>query len=140
MKHSILILVWLAAPLWAQQSPSDFFNLRMTECTTTLGFIGPPEAPLKTLEGKKPQIVCLREDERVLCNLTMEGEPSMKGSKVEYRVELEGPTFLYFGDPSGSDFYAVDFVKRQVVLVSRYMSRDGDIVGAKVCRGVFSLP
>lgn len=138
MKHSILILVCLAAPVAAQESPSDFFDLRMTECTATLGYIGPSDETLKTVEGKKPEIVCLREGERILCNLTMEGDASTKGSKVEYRVDLEGPTFLYFGSPNGADFYALDFANRRVVLISRYMSSDGNIVGAKVCRGTYS--
>ncbi len=138
MKLWTVVFIGLVASVSAQQQTD--FDLRMTECKTTLGYVGPSEEALTTVEGDTSEFACRRVGEQIYCNVKVAGGPSIKGPTANYRIGLDLPPSLYFGSADGSDFFAVDLTNRRVVSISRYVSDTGEIVGSKVCRGVFSQP
>ena len=133
---AVIAILMVGQLTFAQRAPD--FTLKLTDCKTTLGYVGPSDEVLKTVNGATSEFACTRAGQRINCEVRVAGEAAI--SKAEYQLGIDVPPSLYFQSSNGSDFFAVDLTTRRVVSISRYVSAGGEIVGAKVCHGAFSRP
>ena len=129
---SIIVLTVGASSIYAQ---ADFF-LVMEECKTTLGYIGPSDEALATVSTDNSVFACTRASQEITCNVSVGEADAQEGTTTaSFTVGLDSPPSLYFQDPNGSDFFAINLTNHRVVSISRYVSEY--VVGSKVCRGAY---
>ena len=133
-RGALVLAVSLVVGTAMAADEADFYLVAQS-CSGKVAYLTESDERLKGYDTDAQSLACLRRSDAVVCAISYPGTESPE-SKVEFRVLLDSPPLLYLMSENGSDFVAIDTVKRTAAMLTRVIHQQ--FAGSKVCEGIFA--